>query len=154
MNERKSHITLFACVLLAGLATAVQAESDPEDIIKYRQNVMKANGAHMAAIGAILQGKVEYPDQLGDHAKAVVDINREVHKLFPKGSDFGDTRALDAVWTRRPAFDKAAKVTEEKSAALLKAVQTKDMKTAGARFKELQDSCKACHKDFRREEKE
>ena len=38
--------------------TAFAAE--PEDIIKYRQTVMKANGAHMAAAGAIINGKVDF----------------------------------------------------------------------------------------------
>ena len=47
----------FALLLVTA---AANAESDPEDVIKYRQNVMKANGAHAAAAGAIIQGKVGY----------------------------------------------------------------------------------------------
>ena len=65
---------------------------------------MKANGAHAAAAGAIIQGKVGYKKDLADHAKALQAINRDVATLFPKGSDFGDTNALDGVWSKRADF--------------------------------------------------
>ncbi|HLD13934.1 MAG TPA: hypothetical protein VJB18_04375, partial [Burkholderiales bacterium] len=68
-----SQILLRTCVLTVFtlLGAAAHAESDPEDIIKYRQNVMKANGSHAAAASAIIQGKVGYKKDLADHAKAL-----------------------------------------------------------------------------------
>ncbi len=143
-------LTLGALVLLGA---AAHTEGDPEDIIKYRQNVMKANGAHMSATGAILQGKVGYKKDLADHAKALAAINRDVAALFPKGSDFGDTSALDAVWSKRADFEKRSKDTQAKADAFAKIASGGDMKAALAKFKELSDSCKACHKDYRKEEK-
>jgi cytochrome c556 len=141
-------ILLASTCLLAG--TAVAAE--PEDNIKYRQNVMKANGAHMAAAGAIINGKVEFKGQLGDHAKALQAINKDINALFPKDSDFGETKALDAVWKNSADFQKRAKDAAHKADALAKTVAAGDSKNYGARFKELSDSCKACHKDYRKEE--
>ncbi len=137
--------------LLLGAAAVYAAE--PEDVIKYRQNVMKANGAHMAAAGAILQGKVGYKAHLSEHAKALAAINKDIPGLFPKGSDFGDTEALDAVWSKRADFEKRAKDTQTKADAFAKVAAGGDMKAASAKFKELSDSCKACHKDYRKEEK-
>jgi cytochrome c556 len=120
---------LFASVcLVAGVAFA----AEPEDIIKYRQSVMKANGAHMAAAGAII---------------------KDINSLFPKDSDFGETKALDAVWKNSADFQKRARDSAQKADALTKAVAAGDSKNYAARFKELSDSCKACHKDFRKEEK-
>lgn len=150
-RQTLSRTMLFAALTLLG--AAVHAESDPEDIIKYRQNVMKANGAHMAATGAILQGKVEYKKDLAYHAKSLQSINHDIPALFPKGSDFGDTKALDAVWSRRADFEKRSKDTRAKADAFAKAASGGDMKAALAKFKELSDSCKACHKDYRKEEK-
>ncbi len=140
----------FALLLVTA---AAYAESDPEDIIKYRQNVMKANGAHMAATGAILQGKVSYQKGLADHARALQAINRDIPALFPKGSDFGDTSALDAVWNKRADFEKRSKDAQAKADAFAKIAGGGDMKAALAKFKELSDSCKTCHKDYRKEEK-
>jgi len=149
-HARISHCILFASVcLVAGAAFA----AEPEDIIKYRQSVMKANGAHMAAAGAIINGKVDFKGQLGDHAKALQAINKDINSLFPKDSDFGETKALDAVWKNNADFQKRAKDSAQKANALAKTVAAGDSKNYGARFKELSDTCKACHKDYRKEEK-
>lgn len=144
---------LLVLPVLALLGAVAHAEDDPENIIKYRQKVMAANGALTAAAGAIVQGKVGYKKDLADHAKALQAINRDVAALFPKGSDFGDTKALDSVWSKRADFEKRAKDAQLKSDAFAKAVSTGDAKIYGAKFKELGDSCKACHKDYRKEEK-
>jgi len=144
------HCILFATGILLG-GPSVAAE--PEDIIKYRQNVMKSNGAHMAAAAAIINGKVNYKNQLGDHVKALQAINKDINSLFPKDSDFGDTKALDAVWQKNADFQKSAKIAAQKADALAKTVAAGDSKSYAARFKELSDSCKACHKDYRKEEK-
>lgn len=141
-----------AAVVLVAVSVGGNAENDPEDIIKYRQNVMKSNGANLAAAGAIIQKKVEFGPRLAEHAKAVASGSKNIPALFPPGSDFGaDTEALDAVWQKRAEFEKRAKDSEQKANAFAKAVTAKDPKLA-ARFKELADSCKACHKDFRKEE--
>lgn len=150
--KNKTVVGIFVLGSLVLFGTLAYAESEPEDIIKYRQNVMKANGAHMAATGAILQGKVEYKKDLAYHAKTLQTINSDIPALFPKGSDFGDTKALDGVWSKRADFEKRAKDTRTKADAFAKAAGG-DAKAALAKFKELQDSCKACHKDFRKEEK-
>jgi cytochrome c556 len=146
--------TITTVLLLASTLTAMAApESDPEDIIKYRKNVMKATGAHMGAAGAIVQGKVGYKGSLVDHARAIEAATRDVAALFPKDSDFGDTNALDVVWKKRAEFEKRAKDGAKAASAFTKAAATGDLKAAGAAFKTLSDSCKACHKDFRKEEK-
>jgi len=150
--NRQTLIRSLVPAFAALLATTAVAESEPEDIIKYRQNVMKANGAHMAAAGAILQGKVAYKNDLTYHAKALQAINSNIPALFPAGSDFGDTKALDSAWSKRADFEKRAKDTKTKADAFAKAAGG-DPKAALGKFKELSDSCKACHKDFRKEEK-
>lgn len=138
--------------LLAGLTTASVA-AEPEDIIKYRKASMKANGGHMAATAAILSGKVDYKKDLANHARALAAINSDVAGLFPPDSDFGDTDALDAVWKKKADFSARAKDAKDKSAAFEKAVSTNDKAKMSAAFGQLNDACKACHKDFRKEQK-
>ncbi len=144
-------LTAGSFFLLFGASIAALAEGQPEDTIKYRQNVMKANGAHMSAISAILQGKVDYKKQLADHAKAVENINKDIPSLFPNGTNTGNTKALPAIWDNRAEFEKRANDAKQKSAAFAKAAMTAD---AQAKFKELSETCKSCHKDFRKEEHE
>src|SRR4030066_986388 len=145
-HSRNPHCILFASVcLMAGTAFA----AEPEDIIKYRQNGMKSQAAHLAAAGAIINGKVDFKGQLGDHVKALQATTKDINSLFPKDSDFGETKALDAVWEKNADFQKRAKTAAQKANALAKTVTAGDSKNYGARFKELSDTCKACHKDYR-----
>jgi len=107
----------------------------------------------MAASAAIVNGKVDYKADLADHAKALAAINKDVASLFPKDSDFGETDALDTVWKKPDEFKKRAKDAQLKSAAFAKAVAGGNKAKTSAAFKELNDACKACHKDFRKEQK-
>jgi len=152
MKNVRMSTMLVSALLLAGVAGAASA-AEPEDIIKYRKSVMKANGGHMAASAAIVNGKVDYKADLADHAKALAAINKDVASLFPKDSDFGETDALDTVWKKPDEFKKRAKDAQLKSAAFAKAVAGGNKAKTSAAFKELNDACKACHKDFRKEQK-
>ena len=138
----------------AGLiVTAAGHAAEPQDIIDYRSASMKASAGHMAAANAIIRGKVDFKNQLADHARALQALNHDVAALFPKDSDFGDTRALDAVWSRNAEFQKRAQDARARADAFAKAVAAGDSANYAARFGELNDACKACHKDFRKEEK-
>lgn len=152
MNKIRLSLVVALIGFMAGTAVAVRA-ADPEDIIKYRRNMMAANGGHLSAAAAIIRGKVDYRDQLGDHVRALAAINKDIVALFPKDSDFGETNALDAVWTKNDEFKKRARVARDKSDALNRTVQARDLKNYEPRLKELIEACKSCHEDFRKEEK-
>jgi cytochrome c556 len=152
MKAQFAYPLLTSLVLAASLVQAARA-AEPEDIIKYRKTTMKATAAHMGAVNAILTGKVDYKADLADHAKALAALNRDVAGLFPKDSDFGDTNALDAVWTKTGDFKKRAADAKARAEDLVKAVGTNDKAKMTAAFGKLNDACKACHKDYRKEEK-
>ena len=147
-------IAVTGFLLSAGLAAHAAEPSAATEIIKYRQAVMKTQGGHLAAAAAIIQGKVGFKDQLGDHVKALEAMNRDLASLFPKGSDGGDTKALGEVWSNNAEFQKHAKDAQQKSAALAKAVAAGDTQNYGPSLKGLLDSCKSCHKDFRKKEEQ
>lgn len=144
---------LFVAVcMIAGVSLAARA-AEPEDVIKYRENVMKSQGAHLAAAAAIIQGKVDFKSQLREHTRALVASTNDIPTLFPKGSDFGETEALDAVWQKPAEFKKAAEHAHKMAVALDNAVAKDDTKSYPMHLKATVDACKECHKDFRKEEK-
>lgn len=151
---RRHRMSIAAAGLLLGTGlVAHAAEPSPADeIVKYRQAVMKSQGGHMAAAAAIIQGKVAFKDQLADHVKSLEATTRDLNVLFPKGSDMGDTKALGEVWSNNEEFQKRAKDAQQKSTALAKAVAASDSQNYGARLKDLLEACKSCHKDFRKKE--
>lgn len=147
----KNYRGVVTMALLFGAPCALWAASNPGDIIKYRQNIMKSNGAHTSAAGAIIEGKVEFKEHLLDHARAIETFTRNIPALFPSGTETGaETRAQEAIWKDRAGFEKKSKDMEAKAAAFAKAVAAKDDAQIKAAFKELDDSCSACHKDFRK----
>jgi cytochrome c556 len=141
-------------ILITGLMSPVlvQGAAEPEDIIKYRQAAMKASGGHMAASAAIVKGKVPFTADLPGHARALEQLTKGTAAHFPAGSDFGKTKALEAVWKDRAEFEKAARTAEVKAKAFAKAAAGKDLKAAAAAHKDLGDACGACHKKFRKKD--
>lgn len=145
----KTLIALFT--LLTAFVPSFAAEPEPEDIIKYRISVMKANGAHMAATARTVRGKVNFQDQLKLHADSIEGISKVIADLFPEDSDFGDTRAKEEVWGKPKEFSQAIKDNQQAAAAFSKTVAGGDKTKLADSFKMLSDSCKSCHEKFRTE---
>jgi cytochrome c556 len=141
-----------AGLLLSTWLAAQAAEPNPADIVKYRQSIMKSQREHMAAATAIIQDKVNFKDQLADHARSLEATTRIIAGLFPEGSEVSDTRALGAVWDNNVEFQKRSRDTSQKSAAFAKTIAAGDTENYSARLNDLLDSCKSCHKDFRKKE--
>ena len=99
--------TTIIAALLVAAAPAALAE-DPEDFIKYRQAVMKAIGGHTGAASQIVRGKVNPEGALGMHANALAELSKDLTGLFPEGSDFGETKAKEEIWSDWAKFEKAA----------------------------------------------
>lgn len=146
----------IAIKLTCGLPILVMAvwslqshAADSQDIIKYRRAVMKSQGAHAEAASEIIKGKVPYDSDLSYHAAALSASTHDLVKLFPKDSDFGETRAKAEVWTKRSEFEKAANDAEKAGGAFLAAVNSGDKAAIRKAFGDLGEACKGCHKHFR-----
>lgn len=145
----RSKITQLILLLPALMLAPAGFADEAEDVIKYRKSVMRAVGGHMSATALIVQGKASFPDDLAEHSRALATILAKVETLFPEGSDFGDTRAKDAVWSKPAEFKKVAKQSSDAAAEFLQAVKAGNKTDFPAKLDALGDSCKACHKDFR-----
>jgi len=133
---------------------SVSFADEAEDVIKYRKGVMTSVGGHMTAVDLIVRGKASFSADLLDHAQALANILTKVEKLFPEGSDFGDTRAKDSIWSKPAEFKKVTQQAGTAASALLEAVKKGDQADYQSKFKSLGEACKACHKDFRRKKDE
>jgi cytochrome c556 len=143
---------ITGCLLMGAWLVAQAGDTVPKDIVKYRQTVMQSQREHMAAATAIIQGKVDFADQLDGHARALEATTRAMASLFPEGSMAGETRALSAVWDNNAEFRRRAQDTQEKSAAFAKVVAAGDTQHYSTSLNDLLNSCKSCHKDFRKKE--
>ncbi|MBI1285013.1 MAG: hypothetical protein GC183_11825 [Thiobacillus sp.] len=130
------------------LLTANSQAATPDDMIKYRKNVMESNGGLMSATNAIINKKVPFDPQLKGYAQALASLNHGLSSLFPVGSQSQDSDALPEVWTKRDEFESRAHDAEAKATEFAKAAATG--KNVDASFKSLSEACKSCHKEFRK----
>ena len=151
MNNRRWP-ALSLGVMLMVVTGVVPAESEPENVIRYRQGAMSALGGHMGASAQIVRGKVGYGDHLLFHAEAIEAVSRRVSEMFPEGSDFGETDAKELVWEKWEEFQKLARKGEQAAGDYLVAVKGGDKAVIGKSFRSLADACKQCHKKFREQE--
>ena len=128
-------------LMITALITT-SAMADDEDYIKYRQQIMKSISANLKATSMLLKGKVNLDGQLHRHAQALEDSGKVLEKLFPEGSDFGETDAKPAVWEDSAGFLKEVNKFKQATAAFN---SSPSMKTFGAVGK----TCKSCHKAYR-----
>ena len=127
------------------------APAQEEGIIKHRQAVMKAVGGHMGAMAAILKGQVKFTGDLKTHARAMADLAGIAARVFPEGSDFGDTRAKEEIWAKPKEFQKRLAAFKAESAKLTKIADRGDVKAFLDQFKALgKNAYGTCHKAFRK----
>lgn len=124
--------------------------------IAYRKDLMKAVGGHMGAMKGIIKGTTGNKANFAAHAQGMLGLAKITGSAFPKGSgpESGKTRALPKVWEDAAGFQKAIDAFVAESEKLVKAVESGDMKAAGAQFAALgKDACGTCHKAYRAEKK-
>lgn len=135
---------VFSCVA-ALAATAAFAQAD---VIKARQEAMKATGGKTAIVGKMLKGEEKFElAKAQDALTQYVMIGEKGPSMFPAGSQNGDTAALPPVWTNKADFEaKFAKLASEAKAAQ---TAVKDEASFKATMPELLKNCGGCHETYR-----
>ena len=139
------YLSALFCVLPQA-ATAV----DVKGTIQYRQNYMNAIGGHTGAIRRLKDGRFNAPGHLQMHTDALAKLTRDIALLFPQGTSAGKTDAKPEIWENWSDFEARANESQQAAQALLDAVQSGDGGAIDTRFGELTQTCKACHKPFRK----
>lgn len=156
----KASLLAVAALLVAGTVAAQQLK--PEEMIQFRQAGYKTMGWNMAKIKAQVEGPADKFDKTltANAAKTVQAVaNSGLGMLYGPGTD----KAIGDVKTRvKPAlFDPANREELGKIAAnfvkeankLAEVAAAGDQKSIQAQFGEMGKACKACHDEFRIDEK-
>lgn len=140
-----------AIAVLLGFATVTHAVDEAESVVKYRQQVMKALGAHTAAVAMVVKGEVAAAADIAAHARAIEAMAKLIPGLFPvgTGSRSLETRAKPEIWRDWKRFTASAKEVEKAGAELAEAAATGNAAAVAARFVTLAKACGGCHKPFR-----
>ena len=145
-------ITSAVAVLLSVGLFGNLSLADSEGIIKYRKNVMKTNAGHMGAIMDILKNHLPLETHVVDHARSINQNSKMTLSMFPKGSDFGDTKAKPSIWKNWSKFKTASKAFARESAKLVKVAESGDIKAFAKQARATGKTCGGCHKHFKERE--
>jgi len=118
--------------------------------IAHRKAIYQAIGGHMKAMVAVLKGHVPHKESLAHHAQAMAALSQIAEKVFPPDSDFGETRAKEAIWQNQADFKKKVTAFQNAAAALAK-TDTKNMGAFAGAIGALGKTCKSCHDKYREE---
>ncbi|MDH3473736.1 MAG: cytochrome c [Rhodospirillales bacterium] len=147
-------IAALAAGLALGLAAQGAAAQSSENLVKYRQSVMKAIGGHTGAIAAVVKGEVAYGDHVAGHARGIKEMSLIVQDIFPPESgpdSFKETRALAKIWAEPDKFKEAVGAFRKAAADFAEVAEGGDMAAIGDGLGALGKSCGGCHKPFRAE---
>ncbi len=148
-------IGLVGSILGFGLLTAVQAAEKPEDVVKYRQSVYNIIGWNFKPIGAMMKGETPFDAAaVARHAQYVEMLSKALPEGFTKGTGpdvVKNTEAKAEVWSKSAEFDSKMKDFQQESAKLAEVAKGGDQAAIKAQFGKTAETCKACHKEFRKD---
>lgn len=145
MNKRSFAAVVFAGLLSVGGVGPIFAQDmlSGADAIAKRQELMKANGGILKALGGMSgEEAVTAGQTLVDNFAALAD-------LWPEDSQTGDTKVLPNIWTDSEGFMTAFLNASTAAAGVLAAAQSGDAAALGSAAKTLGGTCGACHQTYR-----
>ena len=141
-------LTVLAALSLPLLAVAHDNQKNPE--IRYRHAVMEAMSNQVAAMGLILQNKVDRANEMQVNARALAESATLVGGLFPESSKGAD--ALPLIWDEPERVAAAAKAAVDATAAFAEIATTGNKAEIAKGFKAVADACKGCHERYKAED--
>lgn len=154
---RKSLATVVTGGILSlALLSAVQAAGPkPGEVAEYRQAVFNIVGWNFKPIGAMVKGEIPFDAAaVVRHAEYIAMLSQTAPEGFAKGSGpdvVKDTEAKAEIWTKPDEFNARMKEFQDESAGLLEAAKGGDEGAIKAQFAKAAETCKACHKAFRKD---
>ena len=130
---------------MVGGATIALAQAD---VIKQRQDNRKETAATMRSIKGVIDAKGDVKAVVTSAAK-LKELGAAFVKLFPAGSDKGETKALPAIWTDMPGFLAASKNVDAAYDKLAVAAGSGDLAAVTVAFGDTGKACGACHDKYR-----
>ncbi|HEX5327795.1 MAG TPA: cytochrome c [Acetobacteraceae bacterium] len=136
-------------ITAAGALGVARADEAAFNIIETRQAGQDLLSATYSGIREGVAHKV--PVKAFDKsAAAMARWMTQFPTTFPPGSDHGNkTRALPAIWSDRPGFEKAAANLVAAADKLAQLAKADDTAGFTAQVKTVGDACTACHNKFR-----
>lgn len=143
----------YLLVPLLALTLAACGGVDPHSPQGKRQTIFKQMLKVSEDLGGMLRGRIPFDEPRFVAGAAELDqLTRTPWQHFPQvKEEDSDSHAKDEVWQRQERFQQLARALEASTAALVAATSARPLNSAAlaAPVQRVEDSCEACHKEFR-----
>jgi cytochrome c556 len=149
-------MTPFRAISLAllaalGVGYAVSAWAAGADDIKARQDLMKANGAAVAALKKLIEENSTNKAEITKQTAILAENGKKLDSLWGKDTTaaVAKSRAKDDIWTNPAEFQAQEKLFADATAKLDAAAKAGDMTALKAAYDDTGKVCGSCHGKFR-----
>ena len=149
-NGKRMAVGVGMAVFLAvaGGALAHEGARHMTGPAKARHDAMVAIKEHFVPLVKMVKGAIPFDAAtVRKNAEVMARKLEEASKLFPEGSDQGETRAKPEIWLLEDEFQGLFKTAIEKAKALTRVRKPEEL--APAVMALGGQGCKACHEKFR-----
>ena len=147
--KRASAVLLLSLLSSAAQQSARAQDSDPQDVITYRELIMKELEAEAAALGLMVAGQIP-PDNLTLQAKAAAASARSALKAFEPKVPGGE--AKPEVWANWADFLKRMQALAQGAEEMAKASEGNNLQAVSGLIVTALP-CKECHDTYRNKKK-
>ncbi|WP_440027794.1 c-type cytochrome [Chromobacterium amazonense] len=139
-------------MLVALLALLMASQAFAADPISQRKDVFKQYKPVVGAMGKMVKGDTPYnKDEFAKLATQLEQLSQQPWQYFPAGSNAGKTDAKPEIWSKPADWQKAIDNHKAATAKLKQVALAGDLAAIKTQFGATQQTCKACHKDFRKD---
>lgn len=150
---QKLRAMLVAACVLSALGTAT-AHDTATGVVKQRMDFMKKLGDANKAMANMLDGEAPFDrTRFADDATRIRDHAQHLLHQFPADSLQKPTEALPAIWENWEKFERHSDTLEREAAILVETVRQGDLSAIREQFFTVGDTCKSCHRHFRKKKK-
>lgn len=138
--------------LIAVLALVAGCDRiDPDSPLGKRKAIYQQMLDVKEDLGGMLRGRLAFdPEAFSTGAVKLDQLSRQPWQHYPEVKE-EQSEARDDVWQQQARFNEMARELEERTAALVAATAQQPVTADGVApaFQRVEDSCEACHKEFR-----
>lgn len=145
---------LLLSAIVATLAlTACSKEAQdthPNQPVTKRKAIFKQMMRTLEPMGMVVREREKYENQeFLVSAQKLKQLATEPWVYFTPDSNYPPTRAKAEVWQKPAVFAQARQKLKETTEQLVKAAESGDMVQIRPALKNVEESCKSCHQQFR-----
>ena len=147
MTFKRLAVAVLACLTLSACGGV-----DPDSPLGQRKAIFKQMLKTSEDLGGMLRGRIPFDGPRFTEGAIRLDaLAHEPWKHFPQVKETDLTSATDDVWQKQERFQQLARQLEDATGELVIASQVQPYKASHLTpaVLKVEDTCSACHKEFR-----